>query len=444
MAATDSAKTEQVPGNVAQRLAAATCSLLGIASVAPVLAQEEPAWEFDTALLYYGESDGRVRDASLNVLTRRLFADDKSLSIGLAVDSLTGASPSGAIPLAEVQTFTRPSGDAVYSVGPGELPLDDTFLDTRYALTATWQQPIGRLYTGSAGLSFSTEYDYTHTGVNFGMARDFNKRNTTMSLGVALARDELDPVGGVPLPLAPMGDVRDLSSRGAGTEDKDVLDLLVGVTQVINEHFLVQVNYSVSDSSGYLNDPYKILSMVDPVTGEGIPRIPAPGLAGPLHEYRFESRPDRRTKHSVFLQGKYYLEGKVLDLSWRFMTDDWEIDSHTLDLKLRWPLGDRGWLEPHLRLYTQTAAEFYRPSLPVGELPAFASADYRLAPFDAFTAGLKYGWQTASGNEAGVRLEYYRQHGSIPGDLLPGNQDPGALAPDLDAVILNLSYRFDL
>jgi hypothetical protein len=444
VAATDGTPDPDVPGHVAQRLAAATCSLLGIASAAPVLAQEEPTWELDTSFLYYGESDERVRDLSLNVLARRLFGDDKVLSLGLVYDSLTGASPSGAIPLDEVQTFTRPSGNDVYTVEPDELPLDDTFLDTRYALTATWQQPLGRLYTGSAGLSFSTEYDYTHAGLNLGLTRDFNKRNTTLSLGIAIARDEIDPEGGAPLPLAAMGDVGDLSSRAPGTQDKDVLDLLVGVTQVVNERFLVQVSYSLSDASGYLNDPYKILTVVDPVTGEGIARVLAPGTAGPLHQIRFESRPDQRTKHSLFVQGKYYLEGKVLDVSWRYMTDDWEIDSHTLDAKLRWPLGERSWLEPHLRFYTQTEAEFYRPSLPAGELPAFASADYRLAPFDAWTAGLKYGFRTASGHELGVRLEYYRQDGSVPAGSLIGNQDRDALSPELDAVILNASYGFDL
>lgn len=449
MAATDGKRKararalQKIPGNIAPGLAAATCSLLGTAAAMPVAAEEEPQWEFDTALLYYGESDDRVRDLSLNILARRLFADDKVLSLGLVYDSLTGASPSGAIPQDEIQTFTRPSGNAVYSVAPGELPLDDTFLDTRYALTVGWQQPIGRLYTGSAGISFSTEYDYTHAGLNLGISRDFNKRNTTVSLGAAIARDELDPEGGAPLPLSIMGDLGDLSSRAAGTGEKDVVDLLFGVTQVINENFLVQLNYSLSDSSGYLNDPYKILSVVDPVTGSGIARTPGPGT-GPLHEYRFESRPDQRTKHSLYAQGKYYMDGKVLDLSWRYMTDDWGIDSHTLDAAFRWPLGERSWLEPHLRFYTQSEADFYRASLPAGELPAFASADYRLAAFDAITAGVKYGWTTSSGNEFAVRLEYYRQDGDLPPDQLLGDHSSESLYPGLDAVIVDFSYGFDL
>jgi hypothetical protein len=436
--------SEKKTGNIAQGLAAATCSLLGTAATLPVLAQEQPDWEFDTALLYYGEDGDRVQDLSLNLLASRLFPDDKILSVGLAVDSLTGATPSGAVPQDELQTFTRPSGDAAYSVPAGEIPLDDTFLDTRYALTASWQQPLGRDYAGTAGISFSTEYDYTHAGANFALSRDFNKRNTTVSLGFALARDDLDPVGGAPLPLAPMSDVGDLSGRG-GSESKDVFDLLLGVTQVINEKFLVQFNYSLSDASGYLNDPYKILSVVDPVSGDAIGRTPAPGTEGPLHEYRFENRPDKRTKHSLFGQGKYYLGGKVLDMSYRYMTDDWGIDSHTLDTKLYLPLGDASYIEPHIRFYTQSEADFYRVSLFDGEpLPQFASADYRLGNFGAITAGLKYGWRTSTGRDFAVRLEYYRQDGEVPPDQLIGSEDQSSPYPGLDAIILNFSYGFGM
>ena len=109
------------------------------------------------------------------------------------------------------------------------MPLDDTFLDTRYALTTSWTQPLARLYTVSVGLGFSTEYDYTHLGANLSLARDFNKRNTTLSAGIAYAKDDIDPVGGAPVPLAQMLDVGDPSNK-RGSESKDVLDLLLGLT----------------------------------------------------------------------------------------------------------------------------------------------------------------------------------------------------------------------
>jgi hypothetical protein len=184
--------------------------------------------------------------------------------------------------------------------------------------------------------------------------------------------------------------------------------------------------------------------VVDPVTGGPIDRLLLPGAEGPLHEYRFEGRPDQRTKHSFFGQGKYFMQGKVLDVSYRYMTDDWGIDSHTLETRLNWPLSDSRFIEPHVRFYTQSEADFYRVSLLDGEpMPWFASADYRLGNFDALTAGLKYGWRTGGGNDFAMRLEYYRQDGEVPADQLIGNQDQSSLYPDLDAIIFNFSFGFD-
>jgi hypothetical protein len=239
-----------------------------------------------------------------------------------------------------------------------------------------------------------------------------------------------------------MLDVGDTGNKTGG-ETKDVIDAVIGVTQVISRQLLVQLNYSFSNSTGYLTDPYKFLSLVDAVTGDTVPRAPAPGAEGPSHEFRFENRPDDRTKHSVYAQAKYYMGGKVLDASYRYMTDDWDIDSHTVDMRLRWPLGERSYLEPHLRFYTQSEADFYTISLVDGvELPAFASADYRLGNFDAVTAGLKYGWKTRGGTEMSVRAELYQQSGTIPGDLLFGNQVGRESYPDLDAIIVQFSYHF--
>jgi hypothetical protein len=298
------------------------------------------------------------------------------------------------------------------------------------------------MYSFNVGASASKEYDYTHVGFNARLARDFNQRNTTLSAGIALARDDIDAVGGAPSPLSPMLDVGDLSNR-MDTESKDVVDLVLGVTQVIGRNTVMQFNYSYSDSSGYLTDPYKIISVVDGSTGDIVPRAPTPGVDGPSHQFLFEGRPDERIKQSFYGQVKHYISGKVLDASYRYMTDDWDIESHTLDLRLRWPLGSERYLEPHLRYYTQTEADFYTVSLVDGQaLPAYASSDYRLGNFDGITAGVKYGWKTGHGHDLSVRLELYQQRGSIPANLLIGNQAGNVTYPDLDAVIAQFSYRF--
>lgn len=425
------------PAKIGVSLATATCSLLGNAPNRAVAAQEEDNWETDTSLLYYGEQD-RVQDASLAVMMRRLFQGEKTLSLGLTLDALTGATPSGAVPSSLAQTFTRPSGGSSYQVQPGETPLDDTFRDTRVALNAGWSQPLTDDMDGGIGITFSNEYDYVHAGINGRLAWNFNNNNTTLNLGAAYASDSLDPVGGAPIPLAPMRGEEDSTSK-AGSDSKNVADLLIGVTQVINRKMLVQANYALSKADGYLNDPYKLVSVVDPVTGRSVAG-PDAGLG--LHLY--ESRPDTRTKHSLFFQTKYYaFDRDVIDASYRVMTDDWGIDSHTLDLRYRWNYSARSYLEPHLRFYTQGAADFYHTNLVDGDaLPVNASADYRLAEFDAVTAGLKYGRFTPGGSEWSLRLEYYRQTGNASSPDAVGELLDYPLFPDLDAVIAQFSYRF--
>jgi hypothetical protein len=214
---------------------------------------------------------------------------------------------------------------------------------------------------------------------------------------------------------------------------------------VLDRTTILRLNYSFSDSSGYLNDPYKILSVVDPLTGDTIVRVPASGLQGPTGVYRFESRPDARAKHSLYAEVKHAFGAPVLTTAYRFMSDDWGIDSHTAEVKLRWPIGAASYIEPQLRYYAQTEADFYRVSLANGEpLPQYASADFRLGNFDAVTAGLKFGRSTSSGSEWSARLEYYQQSGDAPRDQIIGNQARRELYPDLKAVIAQFSYRFRL
>jgi hypothetical protein len=142
---------------------------------------------------------------------------------------------------------------------------------------------------------------------------------------------------------------------------------------------------------------------------------------------------------------RHDFSGKVLQVGYRYSTDDWEVDSHTLEGRLRFPLGGNSYLEPHLRYYTQSAASFYRYSLADGApLPEFASADARLADLDAYTVGIKYGRQTSGGNEWSTRLEFYHQAGKAPSEVLIGNQVGNTLMPDFDAVILQFNYHFRL
>lgn len=436
----------QLKKKIVGSLAAATCSLLSAASGPSIAAEEIRKWEFDTALLYYGETD-RVTDASFRFHARKSFRNAGEWLFSLSIDSLTGSSANGAMPANMAQTFTTPSGAGSYVVQPGQMPLDPTFFDTREALTASWSRPIGKWRT-NLGASISNEYDYLHAGINGGFNRDFNNRNTSFVVGLGFANDSIDPVGGVPIPFAPMLPDDDSlaagfpggappSSKIDGGDTKTVIDLLVGITQVLSRKTIAQFNYSISRAEGYLSDPYKLISVVDAMTGD-----PVPG-PGNVNLYRFESRPDERTKHSVFAQVKHHFGRDFIDGSYRFMTDDWGVMSHTVDLRYRWKWRNKSYWQPHVRWYTQTATDFYVYSLTDGAtLPLHASSDYRLGRFDAYTVGLKYGRPMGGRREWSVRVEYYNQSGNGSPSEAIGSQRSFDLYPTVDAMIVQAGFNF--
>lgn len=410
-------------------LAAAACALLGAAAGAGAETQVE------TATLVYSETD-RVTAVETVVEGKRAFDNGQTLGVKIVYDALTGASANGAVPADRAQTFTRPSGKGAYSVKPGETPLDDTFHDTRVAGSTTWSVPLNRLTRANLGFNASSEYDYLSLGASGGISRDLALKNTTLSLGFSFSRDQIDPVGGIPEPLAPMAPAGREQPRIAGDDTKTVLDLLVGVTQVLGRASLARLNYSFSRSSGYLTDPFKMVSVV---------QGPMAGTPGDPLEHLFERRPGDRTKHSLFGEIRRMLGRDVASASYRLFWDDWGIRSHTVDLHYNRPLGSRSYVEPHLRYYSQGKADFYKRFLVDGQaLPDFASADYRLGDFHATTAGLEAGRALGNGIQVRAGVEYYLQQGdSSPPEAFGALLDQD-LFPDVKAWMIRLGGSMPL
>jgi hypothetical protein len=404
------------------------CGLLGLGGA------KAQATEVRTAVLGYTEP-GRVSAFEAIVDGKHDFASGRSLNFRLVYDALTGASANGAAPSSLVQTFTRPSSGGTYRTAPGQTPLDDTFHDTRGALSAGLSLPLNRLTTLAVGLYGSGEYDYTSLGGNFSLSRDFNRRNTTLAVRGALFHDTISPEGGRPAPFAPMPRQGVAKAQLPGDGTKQVLDLGLGLTQVVNRSTVVHLNYTHSNVTDYQTDPFKVLSVVDPVSGD--PRS--------IDAYLYESRPDARRKHVLFGRLVRHLDRDIIHFSYRYYADDWGIRSHTVDLTYRWDLGGGKFLSPSLRYYKQSAADFYRRYLVDGEAtPDHASADYRLGDMTTVTGGVMHGRTVGAGHELTLRLEYYAQMGeSHPADAI-GNLRNFDLFPTVDAYIFQVGYTFDL
>ena len=407
---------------VAGLLSAATCTLLG----SPAQSADND-WDVDSAILFYAEDNDRIEVVEPVISATKDLGDDESLSMKLVLDSLTGASATGAVPSTIVQTFTRPSGNGTYTVDPNETPLDDTFKDTRVAFSMNWEKPVDRNNRRNLGFNVSNEYDFTSISVNALWQHDTNQKNTTYSYGINIELDDIDPVGGVPEPLTDML----AQDKGDSSDTKNIVDLLFGVTQVIDKSSLFQVNLSLSEADGYLTDPYKFVSVVDSVTGEPIRQL-------------FENRPDSRSRQSLYGEYKKMFSNKdIFTASYRFMTDDWGIDSNTFDFTYRFRLKEGYFIEPHLRWYQQSEADFYRYFQVDGEpVPAEATADYRLGEMDATTVGVKFGKQINDQHIWSVRLEQYVQSGDSSPSEAFGQLAQQDLYPDVEATMVQFNYSF--
>ena len=456
---------KQPPGHGAYSLRRALgAAAAGLLAGGHAIGQEAPAGlpgtTIDSGVLFYHENNGRVQAIEPELNVSQKITDNGTLSAGFIADSLTGATPLGAVPSTLPQTYVRPykvvalgtpttmttasGGSTVVLVPPATgatvqslaastivpantYPLDHSFQDARVAGHVGWDQAITSTFKVDGGAAYSHEHDYRSVSANFGVAKDFNAHNTTVNAAINYESDLSFPVGGTPTPLTVMnGDWKGPNAT------RHEIDGVLGVTQVLTRRWLTSLSYSYAESHGYQNDPYKIISVVDPQSGQ-----PASQL--------YENRPESRRKQSVFWDNKIHLNRDVIDLALRGYTDDWGIKSVTADLRYRFQVSQDYYLEPHVRYYRQGAADFFRYYLVSGEaMPAYASGDTRLAKFHAETIGLKFGMPLNEGSEFNVRVEYYDQHGDGSPSYAIGQLKQQNLFPDLKAftVLLGYSYAF--
>jgi len=258
---------ESGSGSLRGKLVAASCALLGStpitrADVGDTLNRALADWQLDAALAYYHEN-GRIRAVEPVIEAERDLANGGQLDFNFTFDSLSGSSPNGALTNRQVQTFASPSAKSfaqarhLYTVSSGNLPVDPNYSDARAAGGANWTMPLSRLMRATVGGKFSYEDDFYSATVSAGLERDFNDKNTTVSVGVNSENDFLQPIGGTPNPLSDYT----LFEKG-GHEKKHGVGILAGVTQVMTRNWITLANVSVDRFSGYLNDPYKIVSVV--------------------------------------------------------------------------------------------------------------------------------------------------------------------------------------
>lgn len=269
-----------------------------------------------------------------------------SLSADIIRESMTGASPIGAVKLAEGDVRAAMSGASIT-----EERQDVTF-------GGAWYGDSGVLKVGAGR---STENDYDARYFSLGYDFTFNEKNSTLGIGISTSDDELTPTDAEVFNRIPYA-------------EKESRSVYLGYTQVVTKNFLVQTSVGLNQLEGYLSDPYKAGSRDNPL----------------------DRRPGERTQRTWTLGARYFIEPveTALKADYRYFTDDWGIDSHTVQFGLGRQFGEAWLLEAGFRLYMQGEADFYEPyQVPEAPIqPEHFSMDYRLSPYGAASFNVNGRW----------------------------------------------------
>lgn len=310
------------------------------------------------------EDNNRIRvDAQYAEIDSDLTTSTHLKVMGL-IDSIAGATPTGEKP----------------TTAGAPLPLAN-MEDRRKAWDLSLSHQFARVNV-TGGFANSRESDYVSNGWSLNTVTDFNEKNTSLLLGYGHTSDEIN----------------EEKLGWTIKRPKTGHDFLLGVNQLINANTSVTANVSWGQLDGYMSDPYKIVSTtkldLDPGFYYTVP----------------ENRPRQKDKVSVFAGLNRNFEGLhgALEGSYRYYRDSFGINSHTLSLLWVQKIGAHVTVQPSLRLYRQSAADFYyfdadaagivtsyEPLLGetgTGRAP-FYSSDHRLSHMQTVDAGLKAVWQ---------------------------------------------------
>jgi hypothetical protein len=221
--------------------------------------------------------------------------------------------------------------------------------------------------TYSAGFINSEESDYVSNTAFFAISQDMFGDLTTVTLSYkrgwdSVYQNERQPDGSL------------VRSEAFGEQKTDRRGYALGLSQVLTRNMIMALNYEVLTDEGFLRNPYRSIRLVE-----------VDGTQG----FDSEIYPSTRTSNAISGRVKYFLPYRAaLDGSYRFFTDTWGIQAHTVELGYTHPAWNRWIFEGKVRYYRQDSADFYRDLFPRRDFANFMARDKELATFTSYTVGV--------------------------------------------------------
>ena len=341
----------------------------------------------DNAAVTGGSGTEKLTDYTAALIVAIPLNDDDVLSIDGSISAYTSASSSNIDPFDE----SHPGDAFVASTGASQ---SDSWINLSASYT---HNSDDRNQVWSGKVSVSSEFDYFSFGIGGNYARQFNEKNTEVSVHGNVYFDNWSTV--YPIELRPF------ESGGRGLDDPFFHRHTItgnpnydpqftaftdtkrtsysggfGFTQILSKNLQGALAFDAIYQEGLLSTPFQrvYFSDIDPSYIENF------RLADDI-----ERLPDTRLKLAFGGRLNYFLnEHIVVRTFYRYYTDDWGVQSHTASIEVPIKIGQRFTVYPSYRYYSQTAADYFAKFSEHLSSDAFYTSDYDLSAFNANQYGL--------------------------------------------------------
>lgn len=320
--------------------------------------------------LQYAESDDRIMVRLFDLAIEHDFGTDYSAKLDVGYDAISGASP-----------LWQADPHYLNEYVEGKTKVAD---ESRRSAAASLTARDARRNEYTVGASWSREPDYVSKDVSAqAMLWEDELHNRAYIFGASFMHNTA-----ITTPYTQNRE--DKTSRS--------INLQAGINQVLNPHSTVEASVYAQREQGYLSNHYLNVVRQD---------------SGGQHYLAADDRPALRQGGGGAVRWIQSLRSDVAGQLWyRYYQDDWGIRGHTLEAKGYWDITERWRLNPVVRWYQQSAANFYRGYRDAVNSFAgdgFASTDARLGRFIGKTVQLNVEYQASKDWSFNAGASSYRQ-----------------------------------
>ena len=358
--------------------------------------------------LQYNENDNRVAVSAPSFGLSYDIGTDLNVKADFVNDTITGATPVWQSTMAD--TSSGASGQVVNNTGD-YVYKNQSFTDTRNAGSLLVTRRFKNRDELTVGANFSSESDYESKTFSADyMHYTDASHNRSINVGVSGAFDDIlvkslsasNNNGGDDDKRTYKED--DGGSGASQRETSNTINLQLGVNQILNETSSLKLDAFAVLSAGYLTNPHQRVVR---------------NYNSAFQKLGDESRPDKRTAYGVALKHIMLLGDSVsLNSNYRYYTDDWQIQSNTLEENAYYEVSKDLTLGAGVRYYTQTSASFYNASKDHFTDETYASSDERLSQFDALTYKGSLDYKINDNLSYNLGAEFYEQSTGLKATMI--------------------------